>query len=204
MGTIARLVRAAVGVAILVSLVVAFADAAGTETFSALNYFSYFTILSNVLAMVLMLGQAFWPEWMQRNGSVRGAITLYMTVTLLVYAFILRPLGADVGEYRIWVDFIQHTAAPVALIQDWFLFPPRRVFPPAEVAKWLVFPIVYLTYSLIRGPIVDWYPYPFLDPRLDGGYGRVTAFTVVILILFIGLASLIRWWPGYASQDATD
>ena len=37
---------------------------------------------------------------------------------------------------------------------------------------WLGVPLVYVAYSLLRGPLVDWYPYPFLDPA-DGGYGRV-------------------------------
>ncbi|MCB1246871.1 MAG: Pr6Pr family membrane protein [Acidimicrobiia bacterium] len=196
-GSVARGVRTAVGVAILVSLVVSFADAAGVDGFNPVNYFSYFTIESNILAMVLMLGQAIVPAWMVRNGRFRGAVTLYMTVTLLVYAVILRPLGADVGEYRVWVDYIQHTAGPIALIGDWFLFPPRDRYPSSLLAKWLVFPLAFLVYSLIRGSMVEWYPYPFLDPA-DGGYLAVTIASVAILVVFIALGSLIRWWPGYA------
>jgi hypothetical protein len=202
MGNVGRSVRALTALAILISLVVAFLDARNaSRTFNPVNYFSYFTILSNVLAMGLMLCQSIWPRWMERNGSIRGAITLYMTVTLLVYAFILRPLGADVGEYRVWVDFIQHTAAPVALIGDWFLFPPRRSFSFSDLGRWLIFPIAYLAYSLVRGHwFVDWYPYPFLDPRLDGGYARVSTYTVAIMVVFVGVGSLIRWWPGYAER----
>ncbi len=46
---------------------------------------------------------------------------------------------------------------------------------------WLIFPVVYVVYSLIRGPVADWYPYPFLDPNLDGGAAKV-AITVVVLM----------------------
>ena len=61
---------------------------------------------------------------------------------------------------------------------------------------WLVFPILYCVYSLIRGPFVDFYPYPFLDPRLDGGYGRVVIFVVILAVAFGLLACS---WPGWAT-----
>ncbi len=205
MGTTARVVRGLVAIAVLVSLIVSFADAAGNDSrpFNPINYFSYFTIESNILAMILMGAQAIRPDWMGTNGKFRGAVTLYMTVTLLVYAVVLRPLGADVGEYRVWVDYIQHTAAPIALIADWFLFPPRERYERSLLGAWLVFPCVFLVYSLIRGAAVEWYPYPFLDPA-NGGYVAVAIYSAIILVVFIGLGWLIRWWPGYDLGDTDD
>ncbi len=41
---------------------------------------------------------------------------------------------------------------------------------------WLVYPLLFAVYSLIRGPIVGWYPYPFLDPAHVGGYGVVALY----------------------------
>ena len=57
-------------------------------------------------------------------------------------------------------------------------------------------PAAYLVYSLIRGPIVDWYPYPFLNPDEVGGYGGVAAYAVGIA----ALAALGTWvivWIGH-------
>jgi hypothetical protein len=47
---------------------------------------------------------------------------------------------------------------------------------------WLAYPLVFCAYSLIRGPIVGWYPYPFLDPDLSGGYGGVALSCIAIAI----------------------
>ncbi len=40
---------------------------------------------------------------------------------------------------------------------------------------------MYLVYTLARGPIVGWYPYPFLDPAHAGGYVGVALYCVGIL-----------------------
>ncbi|MGH9894794.1 MAG: Pr6Pr family membrane protein, partial [bacterium] len=172
-GRVARVLRGLLGAIILVALVVNYVDATSLSNFEPIRFFSYFTILANIAAMLLMARQAAQPEWMERNGGLRGAVTLYMTITGLVYAFILRPIGADVGNYRPSIDFIEHTLAPVAVLQDWLLFPPRQPLRTGVLWSWLVFPAVYLAYSLLRGPSAGWYPYPFLDPRLEGGFPRV-------------------------------
>ncbi len=59
------------------------------------------------------------------------------------------------------------------------------------VATWLIFPLVYVIYSLIRGPYVDWYPYPFLDPRA-GGYDGVAAYAAGIAIAMGIICLLVR------------
>jgi hypothetical protein len=68
----------------------------------------------------------------------------------------------------------------------------------------MIYPLAYLAYSLIRGPNVDWYPYPFLDPDEVGGYAGVAAMSIGITILFLGLIWLVvtlgnlssKWWAG--------
>ena len=65
---------------------------------------------------------------------------------------------------------------------------------------WLVFPAAYLIYSLIRGPATEWHPYPFLDPRSAGGYGRVAAYSALVLVIFLSVGAFVRWWPGYATR----
>jgi hypothetical protein len=55
----------------------------------------------------------------------------------------------------------------------------------------MAYPLAYLAYSLIRGPIVDWYPYPFLDPDEVGGYAGVAAYCVAIAAGVLGFIWLI-------------
>lgn len=63
---------------------------------------------------------------------------------------------------------------------------------------WTQIPVAYLLYLLVRGPIVDWYPYPFFDPELVSGYAGVLAFYVGIAIGILGFVWLVtsvggRW-----------
>lgn len=81
------------------------------------------------------------------------------------------------------------------MLADWLVDPPRTPLPRSAPAYWLVFPLVYLAYGLARGAAVDWYPYPFMDPRLTGGYGRIAGACTVVAAVFVGLAWLL-WKVG--------
>ncbi len=59
--------------------------------------------------------------------------------------------------------------------------------------SWLAFPLLYLVYSLSRGAALDWYPYPFVDPRLPGGYGRISGACTLITGAFVLVGAAIRW-----------
>ena len=54
---------------------------------------------------------------------------------------------------------------------------------------WQVFPLLYLIYVLVRGAIVGWYPYPFLDPAKVNGYGNVALYALGIMATFL----LVSW-----------
>jgi len=69
----------------------------------------------------------------------------------------------------------------------------------------LVYPIGYLAYSMIRGPIVDRYPYPFLDPRING-YTFVAVMSLFVAVVALAAAWLLCWTSrrdfGRSAQDA--
>jgi len=184
-GPAGRAVRGLLAICTIAALVVAYAPG---------NFFFFFTILSNILAVSLMLGQAIRPDWMNTNSLFRGAVTLYMTITGFVYAVLLAPIEADVGLIDPWVNYVLHSLGPAALLIDWLLFPPEERLPRSSLWIWLGFPALYLTVTLIRGPIVEWYPYPFLDPRGDGGYPSVALYSVGVLLVFLGVGTFLRWW----------
>jgi hypothetical protein len=81
---------------------------------------------------------------------------------------------------------------PVVIFIDWLAVPPRRPLRWASALWWLVFPLLYLPYTLIRGPIVHWYPYPFLDPR-ENGYAHVALASVLITLAFLAVGALMVW-----------
>jgi hypothetical protein len=158
------------------------------------NFFSYFTILSNLMAIGVLLWSAARPPSSHgpRAAAVRGAVTLYMAITGIVYAVLLAP--ADVGKPEPWVDFVIHVAGPLVLALDWALEPSRRLPGRRVIAAWLAFPLAYLVYSLVRGVAVDWYPYPFLDPDESGGYAGVAGYSLGVLAAFVAVGLLLQWW----------
>jgi hypothetical protein len=134
------------------------------------------------------------------NGVVRGAVTLYMTITGFVYAVLLRPIEADVGLTDPWINWVLHSLGPAALMIDWLLFPPSKQVRSSALWAWLVFPAIILAVTLIRGPGAGFYPYPFLDPR-EIGYSAVAAYSAGILLGFLAIGWFIRWWGNKRGQE---
>lgn len=155
--------------------------------FSPANHFSYFTILSNVIAAIVLLVGAFRPV----PDGFRGAAVLYMVTTGIVYAVLLR--GVDVQTPDL-ANHTLHIVMPILVVVDWLLDPPQRPIAFRRALWWLAFPLAYLGYTLLRGPIVDWYPYPFVDPRTNG-YGSVLLTSLVIAV-FVGLLAWLIAWVG--------
>lgn len=80
---------------------------------------------------------------------------------------------------------------PIAMILDWVLNPPTKEIKWKHAVSWLLFPLLYVIYSLIRGALINWYPYPFLDPRIDG-YGRGFLYSVGIAIVIGFICVLVK------------
>lgn len=159
-----------------------------SASFSLANYLSYFTIESNILTViVLLIGGTLAPQ-SPRWQTFRGAVTLYMLITMVVYAVLLADV--DVMLTDKWINDVLHRIVPLVLLLDWlFVAMAARLRPSPElIGLWLIFPVAYGVYSLIRGPIVDWYPYPFIDPRPPLGVTSMVLGLVVLLVVFVVLA----------------
>ena len=99
-----------------------------------------------------------------------------------------------------WDNIVLHYIMPVFVTLDWFADLPKVRIGFKRALVWMVFPIVYVTYSLIRGYFVDWYPYPFLNPG-ESGYLGVTITSVGIAI---GTAGLIWVLARLTSRDSSE
>lgn len=160
----------------------------GRGQFNPANFFSYFTIESNILAASVLLIAAHTSSSTRGIALLRGAMTLYMVMTGVVFALLLSGLK-DVSFTAVpWDNVVLHYIMPVAVLIDWLLDTPRFRLTWRRALAWLVFPLVYVAYSLARGPWVNWYPYPFLNPETQGYVGVVT--TSVGIVIF---AMIVVW-----------
>jgi hypothetical protein len=153
---------------------------------SIIDFFSYFTILSNTLVVVCLCYSLLAPT--SRPGaffsrvSVQSAAALYILIVGIVYNTVLRGLVELKGWEQV-SDNIVHVAVPVLFVLYWLIFVRRGALQWKDTVSWIYFPLVYLIYSLIRGAIVHWYPYPFLNAtRL--GYGKVLLNIGIMLAVF--------------------
>lgn len=161
--------------------------------FQAVNFFSYFTNLSNILASLVFLYLAVRRPSPRSAACdlVRGAAVVYMAITGVIFNILLRDVD-ELGIVVPWVNAVVHSVMPAVVVLDWLIDPPRWRIPWRLALWWLAFPVVYVTYSLIRGAVVHWYPYPFLSPEHPGGYGRVAAFCVAIAAVFVLVVSGVK------------
>lgn len=158
----------------------------GSALASVANLWSFFTIQSNLLvgiaAALVASGRARDATWFR---ALFVAALLAISITALVWHAVLAgPPGALSGTAAIGDAFV-HTISPALFVVGWLAFGPR-VFSVRAVLLSLVYPLAWLAFTLIRGAITDYYPYPFMDVSAIG-YAR----TGVNLSIIVGLALVL-------------
>jgi hypothetical protein len=177
-------------------------------TSNVVSFFSFFTIESNVAAAVVLAVGA--VLLVVRKGAddtalytvTRAAVVTYMVVTGIVYNLLLRGIELPQGSTVGWSNEILHAVAPVYLLLDWIFAPGRVALGARRIWPILVFPIVWVVYTLVRGPLVAdavygndfWYPYPFLNPNTSANGYLSVAFYVILIAAVIGLVAAGVLW----------
>lgn len=173
--------------------------------FDYANYLSFFSIQSNLFAAFVLIVSAIQ---MFRGGRgetgtfLRGAATLYLTLAGTVYLILLRGASESLLNPREQTNAVLHYLVPTAMLLDWFFTPKERI-RFVNGLLWLLYPLLYVVYSLIRGQFLHWYPYPFLTPTNGTYYTIVTVCLImaVAMILFIGLLTWSTHTPANRSQS---
>ncbi len=155
-------------------------------TFNPYNFFSFFTIQSNIFAAVILLIAAYM--YGRRSPIVsflRGASTLYMLMTGAIFAVLLSNIDPRLLTAVPWDNIVLHYMMPIVMLIDWIVDRPN---PPVRLKHglvWLTVPLLYLAYTLVRGSVVEWYPYPFLNPAVAGGYMPIVVVSLIITIFVL-------------------
>lgn len=156
-----------------------------TETI--IRFFSFFTILTNILVAVYFTMNALGRKQFDRAGLLT-AFTIYITIVGLVYQVLLRHIWQPTGLQMV-VDELLHSVNPLLVIIYWYLFEKKISVPYKQVFIWLIYPVVYLVYILIRGIFSGFYPYPFINVS-EIGISRVLVNGLFLLLLFYSVSAL--------------
>ena len=161
---------------------------------SIIRFFSFFTIISNSMVVLYFIGlllpaQKQLHQFVQHNETA-SAVSMYIIVVGFVYQIILKPmLLAPLQGWFMIADNILHALIPFLMLVYWILFLSSKKINVQTIPYWLIYPVVYLVYTLIRGSFVDFYPYPFVAVN-KLGYGKVLLNSTLLVLFFLGLSYL--------------
>jgi hypothetical protein len=164
---------------------------------TVIRFFSYFTILTNILVALYFTANLLNKENALKKffakPGILTAITVYITSLGIIYQFLLRHIWDPEGLQFI-VNELLHSFIPVLFIIYWWLYEDKKSLKWNFIRSWLIYPLIYCIYILIRGSISNFYPYPFVDVNALG-YQRViinalfiAVFFVIIAVIFIAIA----------------
>lgn len=159
---------------------------------ATLQFFSYFTVLSNLLVALVLTFSFCLPlspaGRLLASARVRAGVALYIGVTAGIYFFVLRMQWAPQGWQ--WVaDAGLHYVVPAIYWSWWLADSGNRGLAWGDVVRWLVFPALFLAGVLVRGAWLHVYPYPFLEVDTLGA-AVVARNCAMVFVLFVlaGLA----------------
>nr|WP_303694403.1 Pr6Pr family membrane protein [Brevundimonas subvibrioides] len=168
---------------------------AGTRSVfgSTVVFFSYFTVLTNVLVALALTAPALFPDsrigrWTASEG-VRAAVAMYIAVVGLIYHTLLAATWNPQG-LLVYVNQVLHTVMPIAFVLDWLLFVPKGRLRWIDPVKWLAYPLLYGLWTVIHGQLVGWYPYWFIDIGALG-WERAGVNFAALLAFFLGLGLIV-------------
>jgi hypothetical protein len=189
-----------VGVALIIQLVLVFTGGQDVNSFQPttnqslgeklVNLFSYFTIQSNLWVLGTSIALA---VSIRRDGRlwrvVRIDAMLGIIITGLVYEGLLAALVHPTG-WALAATIGFHYISPWATLIGWLIFGPRPRMSWTAAAFAFIWPVAWLVYTFVRGAIINWYPYPFLDVSLIG-FGDSVRNCVVVLLIGMAIAAVL-------------
>ena len=106
-----------------------------------------------------------------------------------MYSIALRSLWQPTGLQRV-ADALLHDVMPIVWIAYWLVFAQRGRVAWRVLPLWLLYPVAWFGWILLRGEWTGFYPYPFIDVT-SIGYARTVSNAVVVIGLFILVALIV-------------
>lgn len=195
---------------VLASIATQVIDESIHNDFVAVEYYSYFTIQSSLINVVILALSGLVAVRLRAESSLlgvlRASVVSYAVVTAVVYNVLLRGLP-DEGYVGVqWPNEVIHVWVPLFLLLDWLFSPARPVLRMRDVRIVVIYPIAWLAFTIVRGLLDGWFPYPFLEPNGPDGWGGVLVYVLgiaaFIIAIAVGLIAISRAkWARWTIKD---
>ena len=190
---VTRLVAGALGILVLA---LHLDDSLGSGASALPNFFSYFSMQSAIAGVILWLiggvialrGSAD-PRWLL---TARMLVTTYLLVSGVVYTIIVAQAVARGVSIQVpWTSQVLHYWMPAYALVGWLLPPRRASIRWISLRGVLAFPIAWGAFTMVRGAMVGWYPYFFLDPYQVSGPAEFAAYGAIVLSFIMLVAAML-------------
>lgn len=150
-----------------------------------IRYFTNLTVYLTALLFGLWALRG-WPK-----APLPAGLVVWAAMTGIVYHALLaathHPKGIDV-----FTNILQHTLVPLGVVFCWVLWAPKSGLSLRNPLIWILFPMGYAVYALLRGLMDGKFPYFFLNPSTVGWAGVVMWICILGAVFFVaGLA--VMW-----------
>lgn len=157
------------------------------------SFFSYFTVLTNTLVATVLTcavtpRESAAQRWFLRPW-VSSGVVVSIAVVGLAYSILLRHLWHPEG-WQFIADELLHDVMPLLFLAYWWCCVPKGTLRLWHLPLWLIYPLVYFIYALLRGHQLGAYAYPFIDVAVLG-YPQVFINAGGILVGFVLIGLLI-------------
>ena len=189
------LLRIAAGLAVFAAITTQITDKVLNNAFVPTEYFSYVTIQSSLMNVVaLIVGGVFALRFSRDTElltTVRMSLVAYAVIVGVVYNVLLRdiPVVGFVSSIT-WPNEVIHVVIPIFLVLEFLLAPGRVPLRYSRLWFAVTYPLAWVAFTLVRGPLTGWYPYPFLEPDGPGGWPSVMLYVVGIAAFIVVMATV--------------
>ena len=159
-----------------------------------INMLGYFTILTNTFTAIVLTTLSLFPN--SRMGKVFatpevfGCVVTSMLWVGVGFHVLLSDYWSPDGMEAV-TNYLNHYIVPSALLLIWLVFPPKTQIPKWTPFIWEIYPVIYGIYVILRGKLIDKYPYPFFDVNVIG-YPKALLNGLVILIVILAIGYFVR------------
>jgi hypothetical protein len=166
-----------------------------------INFFSFFTVLTNTLVVVVLSYALVSRDSTAKRfflaPPVSSAIAASIVVVSLAYNLLLRHLWSPEG-FQFIADELLHDVMPVLFLIYWWRYVPKGTLRFKHIGAWVIYPLVYFAYVLLRGHLLGQYQYPFIDvatlgyPQVFVNAGGILAGFVLTALAVLGLDRTLK------------
>jgi len=152
----------------------------------------FFTIQSNLLVVISFVQSfAVYNRKCVFRPYLAVSALVSITVTGLVYNFVLVPFGGAPMIFSDYANFVTHLLSMILALVNYFVFERKGNLTYRHMLAGMIFPIVYWIVFMSIGGAIDFHPYFFMNPAYIGWPMTFVWFGIIAVVFALLGFSLV-------------